>query len=201
MSGYQRKRFLNAAVILISSLMYMSQARADIKLDIVSTITGGTCKVGISDGVVIVLDTVSPASLDGVGPEDDAAGGKMFSLTVEECDVNAVSSTSGYLNIKFSPAGGAWVGDTLQVLPNEIPAAQNGAENVGFALFSVKDPANIFNVQMANRNESAARYPINKDDLVGSRYPFYVRYQKIKNVLPATSGILFSQTLIEVSYE
>ncbi|PXW39030.1 type 1 fimbria pilin [Klebsiella oxytoca] len=201
MSGYQRKRFLNAAVILISGLMYMSQARADIKLDIVSTITGGTCKVGISDGAVIVLDTVSPSSLDGVGPEDDAAGGKMFSLTVEACDVNAVSSGSGYLSIRFSPAGGAWAGDTFQVLPNEISVAQNGAGNVGFALFSIKDPANIFNVQMANNGGTAARHPINKTDLIGSRYPFYVRYQKINNAMPGTSGVLFSQAVVEVFYE
>lgn len=178
-----------------------SAANTSATLDINSTITGGTCQVSVSNGGLIQLDTAPTHALENIRPDEYAPGGHDFSLTIVNCDVDLQQPGNGTLAIRFTPAVGAFVGDTQQVLPNETSPAQGGAKNVGFAVFTASDPAAMRNVERANGGGSSVAYPVNNASLLNSTYPFYVRYQKIKAAEAMSGGLVYSQALIEVSYD
>ena len=192
------KRALALGIIFASGA---AQANMSATLDIATTITGGTCKVSVSNGGLIVLDTIRTDALDGIQPEDNAPGGVPFTLTVDSCDIDTQTPGDGTLHIAFMPQSGAFVGDTLQVFPSTLTADQNGAENIGFVVFTDPPQGNGVNVQKPGGAGSRVEQQVNKAELLHSRYPFYVRYQKVTASAPVQAGLLFSQALIEVSYD
>ena len=195
------RRNLQALTLLTLLASGAAQANSSATLDIVTTIAGGTCMVSVSNGGLIVLDAVQTNALDNIQPEDNAPGGAPFTLTVDSCDVDTQQPGDGTLHIAFTPQSGAFVGDTLQVFPSTLAAAQNCAENIGFVVFTDPPQGNGVNVQKPGGAGSRVEQQVSKAELLHSRYPFYVRYQKITASAPVQAGLLFSQALIEVSYD
>lgn len=109
-----------------------------------------------------------------VTPESYQPCGKEFTVTVSDCALQGTGDVLNQLHIDFRALSGVMAAGSGQIFANEITT---GAKNVGVVLFSIQDPANIFNV-LSSAGNSRSVYPVMTSALNNSSWKFYARMQK-----------------------
>ena len=140
------QRKLMKRIILFLSLLFpiTCPAIAGQDIDLVANVKNSTCKSGISNQGNIVLGVVGVGYFSGnVTPESYQPGGKEFTVTVSDCALQGTGDVLNQLHIDFRALSGVMAAGSRQIFANEVTT---GAKNVGVVLFSIQDPANIFNV-------------------------------------------------------
>ncbi|HIC0847775.1 TPA: fimbrial-like protein [Escherichia coli] len=192
------QRKLMKRIILFLSLLFpiTCPAIAGQDIDLVANVKNSTCKSGISNQGNIVLGVVGVGYFSGnVTPESYQPGGKEF--TVSDCALQGTGDVLNQLHIDFRALSGVMAAGSRQIFANEVTT---GAKNVGVVLFSIQDPANIFNV-LSSAGNSRSIYPVMTSALNNSSWKFYARMQKIDPALDVISGQVMSHILVDVHYE
>ncbi|MDI4390645.1 fimbrial protein StaF [Escherichia coli] len=194
------QRKLMKRIILFLSLLFpiTCPAIAGQDIDLVANVKNSTCKSGISNQGNIDLGVVGVGYFSGnVTPESYQPGGKEFTVTVSDCALQGTGDVLNQLHIDFRALSGVMAAGSRQIFANEVAT---GAKNVGVVLFSIQDPANIFNV-ISSAGNSRSVYPVMTSALNNSSWKFYARMQKIDPVLDVISGQVISHILVDVYYE
>ncbi|HCU0360970.1 TPA: fimbrial protein [Escherichia coli] len=187
-------------IILFLSLLFpiTCPAIAGQDIDLVANVKNSTCKSGISNQGNIDLGVVGVGYFSGnVTPESYQPGGKEFTVTVSDCALQGTGDVLNQLHIDFRALSGVMAAGSRQIFANEVTT---GAKNVGVVLFSIQDPANIFNV-LSSAGNSRSIYPVMTSALNNSSWKFYARMQKIDPALDVISGQVMSHILVDVHYE
>lgn len=187
-------------IILFLSLLFPItwSAIAGQDIDLVANVKNSTCKSGISNQGNIDLGVVGVGYFSGnVTPESYQPGGKEFTVTVSDCALQGTGDVLNQLHIDFRALSGVMAAGSRQIFANEITT---GAKNAGVVLFSIQDPANIFNV-LSSAGNSRSVYPVMTSALNNSSWKFYARMQKIDPALDVISGQVMSHILVDVYYE
>ena len=194
------QRKLMKRIILFLSLLFpiTCPAIAGQDIDLVANVKNSTCKSGISNQGNIDLGVVGVGYFsDNVTPESYQPGGKEFTVTVSDCALQGTGDVLNQLHIDFRALSGVMAAGSRQIFANEVAT---GAKNVGVVLFSIQDPANIFNV-LSSAGNSRSIYPVMTSALHNSSWKFYARMQKIDPALDVISGQVMSHILVDVYYE
>ncbi len=191
------QRKLMKRIILFLSLLFpiTCPAIAGQDIDLVANVKNSTCKSGISNQGNIDLGVVGVGYFSGnVTPESYQPGGKEFTVTVSDCALQGTGDVLNQLHIDFRALSGVMAAGSRQIFANEVTT---GAKNVGVVLFSIQDPANIFNV-LSSAGNSRSIYPVMTSALNNSSWKFYARMQKIDPALDVISGQVMSHILVDV---
>ena len=194
------QRKLMKRIILFLSLLFpiTCPAIAGQDIDLVANVKNSTCKSGISNQGNIDLGVVGVGYFSGnVTPESYQPGGKEFTVTVSDCALQGTGDVLNQLHIDFRALSGVMAAGSRQIFANEVAT---GAKNVGVVLFSIQDPANIFNV-ISSAGNSRSVYPVMTSALNNSSWKIYARMQKIDPALDVISGQVISHILVDVYYE
>ncbi|QLN17977.1 fimbrial protein [Escherichia coli] len=194
----QRKTTNKTGLFLTLILSMASPAMAGMDIDMTANVKNSTCKSGISNQGNIDLGVVGVGYFTGsTSAEDYQPGGKEFTVTVTDCAFQGTGDVLAQLHIDFRPLSGAMAAGSRQIFNNENVT---GASNVGVVIFSIQDPAHMFNV-LNSAGGSRSIYPVMSSAINNSSWKFSTRMQKINSSVAVTSGQVTSHVLIDINYE
>ncbi|MBA3112977.1 fimbrial protein [Salmonella enterica] len=193
----RRQRYLLCSGLVLA--LFSCAGYADQDVDITATVINNTCHLEVGNNGVVRLPTVQRDYFaDDVTAETDYPGGKEFSIQLIDCPVS--DGKISQVTINFSPQVGAMPAGNAQVFANDLAASDNGAKNVGLAIFSSQADtprANVLNSDGTTR----AIYPVTAENYKNSLWTFYARMQRILNTETITSGLLTTNVMVIISYQ